>query len=331
MLALILLPFFSSAIEFMSIGDWGDGGAKKIAGYMGKYNPEWILAIGDNFYNKGISGVDDPQIKEKFEDTFTAASLQVPWYVCAGNHDYYGGDKGIQGEIAYTKHSTRWNFPKFYFDVLKKHGDTSIHVLSVDTWRINGGDTYVNFDPYTNRSSLKNISNIRYRYQMGFDDMEKGKHDILIKTFKPDDPEDPVVPKADQEQLDWITKTLGDSTADWKIVIGHFPIHSATTGEHGDTKNLIKLLEPILQEKGADIYFSGHDHILQHIFVGGVHFLGSGAGARSHTGYNKKYKGLEGIHQGEFGFMVHNATKTTLYTTFVGQTGKTPYNFTITK
>jgi 3',5'-cyclic AMP phosphodiesterase CpdA len=298
---------------------------------MGDYNPEWILAIGDNFYDSGVSGVDDKQFKDKFEDTFTAKSLQCPWYVVAGNHDYYGGDKGIQGEISYSTKSDRWNFPKFYYDKVVTTADATVHILGIDTWRINGGDTYVNFDPYTNRASLKNKKLIEYRYQIGADDMGKPKHDILLKTFSEDDPSNPVQSRADQPQLDWINKTLNESTADWKLVMGHFPVYSATTGEHGDTKSLIKLLMPILRDTKADVYFSGHDHILQHIFKNGVHFFGSGAGAREHKGVNQKYKGLLGSHEGKYGFMVHEVTKTRFKTIFVDQDGAKPYNYTITK
>jgi len=331
-MALILVPAVVTASEFISIGDWGAKGAKKIAGYMGDHDPEWLLAIGDNFYSDGVSGVDDPQFKNKFEDTFTADTLQVPWYVVAGNHDYYGGDKGIAAEIAYSGHSTRWKFPANYYDkVLTMTSNATVHVVGVDTWAINGGDTYVNFDPYTNRASLKNKTLIEYRYQIGSDDMGKPKHDILLKTFSEDDPSNPVQSRADQPQLDWIKKTLSASTADWKIVMGHFPIYSATTGEHGDTKSLIKLLLPILQDTKADVYFSGHDHILQHIYKKGVHFFGSGAGAREHKGVNKKYSGLQGYHEGKYGFMVHEVNKTTLKTIFVDQDGAKPYNYTITK
>lgn len=69
---------------------------------------------------------------------------QVPWYVCAGNHDYYGGSKGIEAEIQYTRRSARWQYPDFYFsrEIVSKDG-TKLLVLSIDTWRINGGDTYV--------------------------------------------------------------------------------------------------------------------------------------------------------------------------------------------
>jgi len=320
-----------TATQFLSIGDWGDDGAKQLADHMGEYAPEWLLGIGDNFYDDGVSGVDDPQFKDKFENTFTAKSLQVPWYLCAGNHDYYGGDKSVQGEIAYSTHSSRWKFPKLYFDQVIKTSDATVHLLSIDTWRINGGDTYVKYDPVSNRFALRNETNIEYRYQIGASDMEKAKHDILLKSFKQEDPNDPIQVRDDQEQLDWIKSTLSASTADWKIVFGHFPIYSATTGEHGDTKKLIKILLPVLKDNGADLYFNGHDHILQHIFKDGIHFFGSGAGARKHNGVNKNYDGLQGYQEGSYGFMVHNANKTSLWTQFIDHTGKKGYTYTITK
>jgi len=134
-LALLLTKQVAS-FSFLSIGDWGDKGAKKLSQHMGSYSPEFVLAIGDNFYDKGVSGVDDPQFKEKFEDTFAEDALQVPWYVCAGNHDYYGGNTGIQAEMDYTQKSDRWYYPSLYYskDVTAADG-TSITLLSIDTWR----------------------------------------------------------------------------------------------------------------------------------------------------------------------------------------------------
>jgi hypothetical protein len=60
-------------------------------------------------------------------------------------------------------------------------------------------------------------------------------------------------------------------------------------------------LLPILTEQGVDAYFSGHDHILQHIYddrEGPTHFFGSGAGARSHSGVNDGYTGLQVTAEG---------------------------------
>ncbi len=320
-------PFTHS---FMSIGDWGDTGAKEVAPQMAKYNPEFILAIGDNFYDKGVTGVDDPQWKDKFEDTFTGESLQVPWYVCAGNHDYYGGSKGIQAEIDYSNKSSRWTFPDLYFskDVTSDDG-TTVRVISIDTWRINGGDTFVAFDPVTGRSALRNITDVLVKHQTGV--ITEGTAIQLLKHFSADDEENPLEVSPDDEQLKFIADALNSSTADWNIVLGHFPIHSCTTGEHGDTPSLIKYVQPILEQYNADMYFNGHDHILQHILVNNVHYFGSGAGAREHNGINDKYEGLQGYHEGTYGFMIHEGNKTALTTTFISQDGSKTYTYTITK
>ena len=114
-------------------------------------------------------------------------------------------------------------------------------------------------------------------------------------------------------------------------MIGHFPVYSATKGEHGDTPTLIKDLAPILQRTGVDLYFHGHDHVLQHLQLDGVNYFGSGAGARSHSGMNTGYKGLMGYAQGSYGFMVHEGSPTALTTTFVQPGGAEPYKYTIRK
>ena len=52
-----------AAFSFLSIGDWGDTAAKENAPEMGKFSPEFVLALGDNFYSDGVKSVDDPQAR----------------------------------------------------------------------------------------------------------------------------------------------------------------------------------------------------------------------------------------------------------------------------
>ncbi len=51
----------------------------------------FVLSVGDNFYPAGVRSVRDPQWAAAFEEVYTADSLQTPWYVALGNHDYRGG------------------------------------------------------------------------------------------------------------------------------------------------------------------------------------------------------------------------------------------------
>jgi len=320
----------ASGLEFLSIGDWGASAAKEVAPAMGAFNPEFVLALGDNFYDSGVKSVDDPQFKSKFEDTFTQSNLQVPWYVGAGNHDYYGGTKGVQAEIEYTQKSSRWNFPELYYfkDITGSDG-TTVRLVSVDTWRINGGDTFVAWDSKRNTGVVRDPKIVHEHVARG--KISNTTRDLILSTFPVADKPITTTGSGDDTQLQWISTVLGNSTADWNIVMGHFPVHSCTTGEHGDTPSLIKYLQPILEEHKADAYFSGHDHILQHIAINGVNYIGSGAGAKKHDGINKSYSGLKGTQTGTYGFMKHTMSSTSFETTFYDHNGKEGYSFTVSK
>ncbi|XP_065185768.1 tartrate-resistant acid phosphatase type 5-like isoform X2 [Sycon ciliatum] len=67
----------------------------------------------------------------------------------------------------------------------------------------------------------------------------------------------------DEKQWSWISSRLSKSTADWIIVVGHHPIYSV--GSHGSSSLLVRRLLPLLERHGVAMYFSGHDHNLQHI------------------------------------------------------------------
>ena len=67
---------------------------------------------GDNFYFTGVKDVNDERFFLTYENVFHDQSLQIPWYVCAGNHDHYGN---VSAQVAYTQRSNRWNFPSLYY------------------------------------------------------------------------------------------------------------------------------------------------------------------------------------------------------------------------
>ncbi|PKI53465.1 hypothetical protein CRG98_026155 [Punica granatum] len=77
---------------------------------------------------------------------------------------------------------------------------------------------------------------------------------------------------------------LRESTATWKIAVGHHAIRSIS--HHGDTQELVKLLLPILRVNNVDFYMNGHDHCLEHIQDTGseIQFLTSGAGSKAWRG-----------------------------------------------
>lgn len=108
-------------LSFLVVGDWGRDGAqhqRDVADAMGRAAAEtgarFVLSVGDNFYENGVRSADDPQWRTSFEAVYTAPSLQVPWFVALGNHDYRGNP---QAQLDYAAKSARWKMPRRYYQV----------------------------------------------------------------------------------------------------------------------------------------------------------------------------------------------------------------------
>ena len=235
-----LLPWHAASaaepdLAFLVVGDWGKPGIgeRRVAQAM-----EWcarnsscrfVISVGDNFYGKGVTSVDDPQWQTTFEDVFSGEALQVPWYAVLGNHDYIGNPTA---QIDYSKQHPRWHMPAHYY----LHREILADGEPVDFFFI---DTNLLWQP----NEAQEIAGV-----------------------------DPTA------QLAWLETALAQSTARWKLVVGHHPVFSG--GErHGDTTGLIVQLKPLLDRYGVQVYFNGHDHNLQHIIIDGIHFITSGAGS----------------------------------------------------
>jgi tartrate-resistant acid phosphatase type 5 len=109
----------AQGLHFLVLGDWGRGGdfhQRDVAVQMGKtaerFNSQFIVAVGDNFYDEGVASVSDPQWRTAFEDVYTAPSLHRPWKVILGNHDYQGS---TEAQLAYHQISDRWHMPARYW------------------------------------------------------------------------------------------------------------------------------------------------------------------------------------------------------------------------
>jgi tartrate-resistant acid phosphatase type 5 len=64
---------------------------------MGKVGKEldidFVISTGDNFYEDGLTGVDDEAFEQSFSDIYTADSLQKPWYAGKGCFSYGAKNK----------------------------------------------------------------------------------------------------------------------------------------------------------------------------------------------------------------------------------------------
>jgi tartrate-resistant acid phosphatase type 5 len=130
-----------------------------------------------------------------------------------------------------------------------------------------------------------------------------------------------------ETELIWFENELSSSTADWKVVLGHYPLYS--NGEHGNNERLIGIIEPILINNNVDLYIAGHEHDLELIKneTGPYHIVsGTGAHIREfHSGTNTIY----GVNF--LGMSVLRFSSNELVIMFVLDDNSIDYSYKITK
>ncbi|KAK4841549.1 hypothetical protein QYF36_006323 [Acer negundo] len=252
-------------LSFLVIGDWGRNGSfnqSQVAHQMGrigeKLDIDFVISTGDNFYDNGLKGINDPKFEESFTKVYTAKSLQKQWYSVLGNHDYRG-DVEAQLSPVLRKIDTRW--------------------LCLRSFIVNAEIAeffFVDTTPFVD----KYITDKDHTYN--WQDLPS------LKAYR-------------TNVLKDLDLALKESSAKWKIVIGHHAIRSA--GYHGDTPELINHLLPVLKANNVDLYMNGHDHCLGHVTSqdSPIQFLTSGAGSKAWRGFvNSNYgKALKFFHDGQ--------------------------------
>ncbi|KAG7251609.1 hypothetical protein CRUP_006539 [Coryphaenoides rupestris] len=200
-----------SSIKFLAVGDWGGvpyppyitpvekATAQEMGRIAAQMGADFVLALGDNFYYTGVDSVDSPRFKDTFESVYTAKSLNIPWYVLAGNHDHAGN---LNFRIPNT--------------------DKTLSIIMLDTVMLCGN----------------------------CDDFEDEK------------PRGPLRAVDANRQLTWLQSRMKQSTADFLLVAGHYPVWSVS--EHGPTECLLQRLHPLLyiEESGVGYVVSGAGNFL---------------------------------------------------------------------
>eukprot|EP00600_Ochromonadales_sp_CCMP1393_P003243 CAMPEP_0174991380 /NCGR_PEP_ID=MMETSP0004_2-20121128/21859_1 /TAXON_ID=420556 /ORGANISM="Ochromonas sp., Strain CCMP1393" /LENGTH=322 /DNA_ID=CAMNT_0016245121 /DNA_START=81 /DNA_END=1049 /DNA_ORIENTATION=- len=246
-----MIPVVAASVNLLALGDWGGDenfpyttpGQVAAANGMGvvgdKIKAQAVIALGDNFYHSGIDTDEtDDRFKQTWDSVYTANSLQVPWYVTSGNHDYKGN---VTAQVAYTNDNKRWVYPDLYQTVTFTGLDgTTVDLVLIDTVDLSGESlTLDEKDP---------------------------------NYFKPLPPRERSVRS---EEWDWIEEKMSASTADYLLVGGHYPVYSVC--DHGNTQNLIDNLKPLLEQHGAH-YLAGHDHCMEAMSYNNVQYILTGMG-----------------------------------------------------
>ena len=280
----------SSSLDFLVVGDWGRNGTdhqREVAVQMGKtaekLGSRHVVSVGDNFYDDGVQSTSDPLWRSSFEDVYSAQSLQIPWYVALGNHDYRGVP---QAQIDYSSASARWRMPSRYYKVAGTDmGATHVDMFVIDT------------------------SPLVHKYR-------ENVHSVIAENVASQDV---------SAQLRWLDAELSASSASWKLVIGHHTLRSGGSA-HGETPEIVELIEPLLRKHRVRAYINGHDHDLQHLERDGIHYICCGAGSEVRP-VNK----VAGSHfcAERSGFAALRSEPETLSLQFIDYTGATLYKASI--
>lgn len=136
-----------TSLKFLAVGDWGglpyppyvtavqEATAREMGKVAEQMGADFVLALGDNFYYTGVESVDSPRFKYTFESVYTQPSLQVPWYILAGNHDHKGS---VSAQIEYSKNSPRWKFPDYYYELNFRISNMTLTIIMLDTVKLCG-------------------------------------------------------------------------------------------------------------------------------------------------------------------------------------------------
>ncbi len=129
------VPPIEGEVAFVVMGDTGEGNdeqravAAAIDAFCATERCDFVILLGDNFYDSGVTSVTDAQWEDKFEAPYR--DIDLPFYAVLGNHDY-GGVIGVcplcteQGglgnqfdrgpiEVEYTTRSEKWTMPDTFY------------------------------------------------------------------------------------------------------------------------------------------------------------------------------------------------------------------------
>ena len=250
-----------ASLRFLAVGDWGRHGQyrqREVSLRMGEtaalLRARFVVSVGDNFYEDGVSSIHDPAWQSSFEQVYTAPSLQIPWHVALGNHDYRGN---VQAQLDYGAHSSRWRLPSRWYRFTERSGDgTTLEMFVLDTspmiraYYANGARVVKVGDQAANVPVQLAWLDAALAGSKADWKVVVGHHPVYMGRAV-----GAVLPKSNDRQL--------------RLT--------------GGSPELIQQLDPILQRHRVPLYLNGHIHDLQHVQHGATHYVCTGAGSKVGT------------------------------------------------
>jgi len=233
-------------------GQWiPASGLAPVANAMHKYCTSaghcgFAVMLGDNIYpdgaTAGADGRDDAErfrkiLHEPYAD-FASLSSGFQIYAALGNHDWHTSREGAMAQVRYMEQSPLYTMNGIRYRVAPTGDPRDLEVFVIDTHVMLSGVTVLEDALAPDGSELH--------------------------TDEIDPPSPWSMPQTDEERdlASWLEKSLADSPARWKIVIGHHPLWSSAGSKFQQARALRELILPALC-RHADLYLAGHEHTLE--------------------------------------------------------------------
>ena len=127
----------------------------------------------------------------------------------------------------------------------------------------------------------------------------------------------------DPDQLTWLTNQLQGSTDEWKIAFFHHPLYSSAAA-HGSSLELRGILEPLFQQYGVQVVFSGHDHVYERMTPQkGIAYFTEGSSGQLRRGNIRGAEFSAKSFDTDCAFMLVEITSKGLHFQTISRTGQT--------
>jgi tartrate-resistant acid phosphatase type 5 len=213
---------------------------------LGVVRCDAAVMLGDNIYPNGPTGgrdgVDDAKrfdeiLLAPFRD-FGRLAPDFRIYATLGNHDWRTSREAALGEMRYLETTRPFYMDGIRYRVQPPAAKGAVEIFALDTEVLLAGTTV-------------------YEDALADDGSELPPRELDV-------PEPWTKPANENERrmVEWLERSLRESRARWKIVIGHHPLWSSAGSKFEEAKAMRRLLLPTLC-RYAHAYLAGHEHTLE--------------------------------------------------------------------
>lgn len=226
-------------------------------------NPQYVLNAGDSFYWGGITqpcgrGYASPNGHTMREFAYVWQSVygsltNKPWISALGNHDYggYMFTMAWDQQIAYSHTNPNWVMPARYFSRKMNHPGFTVEYFVIDSNAYDAKDP--GEDPEHNIcGDAHNIPGASCA-SIGGPSSTRHCKEWFWSSYR--------------TQQRWMERRLAASTADWQVVVTHFPCHH-DSGWY----------QMLHARYGLDLLVTGHRHAQELHNIGGLTCFVTGGG-----------------------------------------------------